>query len=110
MTLQALKTLTHAMLKSTQTAIQSLKTILHALFKSANTLIESGKAHLHLSDIFSLLFHDPKQYRFIVVNIGETFAQNSHGLLYGGKALILSRHRTLLLFMKHNTFLCETTS
>src|ERR1700693_1127707 len=110
MTLQGLKTLTNTPLKGTQTALQSLKTILHTLFKSAYTLIEHGKTHLHLTDIFALFCHDAKQHRFIMVNIGDAFAQNSHGLLCVGKALFLSRHRTLLLFKKHNTFLSETTS
>src|SRR6266480_3562607 len=91
-------------------ALKNLKTIMHTLFKNAYTLIENSKAHLHLSDIFALLCHNAKQYRFIVVSIGNTFPQDSHGLLYGRKSLFLSRHRTLLLFKKHNTFLSETTS
>src|SRR5216683_8447824 len=89
-------------------ALKNLKTIMHALFKSAYTLIENSKAHLHLSDIFALLCHDAEQYRFIVVSISDTFPQDSHGLLYGRKSLFLSRHRILLLFKKHNTFLFKT--
>src|SRR5215467_12299732 len=80
---------------------------MHTLFKSAYTLIENSKTHLHFSDIFALLCHDAKQYRFIMVDIRDTFPQNNHGLLYSGKSLFLSRHRTLLLFKKHNTFLFE---
>ena len=90
--------------------LKNLKTIMHALFKSTYALIENSKAHLHLSDIFALLCHNAKQYRFIVVSIGNTFPQDSHGLLYGRKSLFMSRHRILLLFKKHNTFVFKTTS
>src|SRR6266700_6573774 len=83
---------------------------MHPLVKCAYTLIESGKAHLHLSDIFALLCHNAKQYRFIVVSIGNTYPQDRHGLLYGRKSLFMSRHRILLLFKKHNTFVFKTTS
>ena len=110
MTRQGFKTLTHALLEWVQTTLKHIKTILHALLESAHTLIEGSKAHLHLSDIFALLCHNAEQYRFIMVNIDDTFAHNSHGLLYSGKALFMSRHRTLLLFKKHNTFLFKTTS
>src|SRR5258708_1790939 len=87
----------------------SLKTIMHTLFKSTYTLIENGKTYLHFSDIFALLCHDTEQYRFIMLNITDAFTQNDHGLLYGGKSLFVSRHSTLHLFKKHNTFLFETT-
>ena len=109
MTLQGFGTIKHTLLKWTQTTLKHLKTIMHTLFKSAHTLIENGKTHLHLADIFALLCYNAEQYRFIVVNISDTFVQNSHGLLCTGKALFLSRHRTLLLFMKHTTFLFKIT-
>src|SRR5947209_19748550 len=89
-------------------ALKNLKTIMHTLFKNAYTLIENSKAHLHLSDIFALLCHNAKQYRFIMLNISDTFTQHNHGWLYGRKSLFFTRHRSLLLFEKLNTFLSET--